>query len=61
MNASSTQKINVLKQIPKSANKTDQQYFLKAIVGKRYMKGAMTGSYVEHPVHSLLSAKSQQK
>ena len=44
MNASSTQKINVLKQIPKSANKADQQYFLKVIVGNRYMKGATTGS-----------------
>ena len=50
----------MLKQYGVNSNKIYQEDFLKVAVLKRSMKGATISSFVEYPVHSLLSAKSEK-
>ena len=44
-----------------STNEICQEGFLKAPVLNHSTKGAAAAAFLEHPVHSILSALSEQK
>ena len=51
----------MLKQFGVSTNEICKEDFLKVAVLNRSTKGAKSASFVEHPVHKLVSAESKQK
>ena len=50
----------MLKQFEESTNEIYQEGILKVPVLNRSTKGATTAPFLEHPVHSVLSAESKQ-
>ena len=51
----------MFKQTVPSTGKIYQEDFLKVAVLKGFTKETMSSSFIECPVHCLISAKSQQK
>ena len=50
----------MLKQFGVSTNETYQEGFLKVLVLKHSKKGGTPVPFLEHPVHSVLSAVSEE-
>ena len=51
----------MVKQCGVSTNEICQEGFLKAPVLNHSTKGATTAPFLEHPVHSILSALGEEK